>query len=91
MASLKEGDRVQVGKEVLVWQREGASRGKTSVRILFGGRKIAPTMYLMKLCLKMKRLKKMMLIPLNMLKIMTVKMRVKLTILLVIMIVLLWR
>ena len=39
--------------------------GKTSVRILFGERKT-------KLCLEMRRLKKMMLMPLNILKIVAV-------------------
>ena len=45
VASLKEGDRVQVGEEVLVWQREG---GKQKEEISEGtpwGRKIVQKMY----------------------------------------------
>ena len=50
MASLKEGDRVRVGREVLVWHRKG---GKHIREELLGGRKKALKIYLMKLCLKL--------------------------------------
>ena len=39
--------------------------GRTSVRILFGKRKIVQKIYLTKLCLEMRRLRKRMFVEIN--------------------------
>ena len=56
MASLKERDRVQGGREVLVWQREEGKQkediSEDTIFIFFGGGRVLK-MYLMKLCLKL--------------------------------------
>ena len=42
VATLKERDRVQVGKEVLVWQREGGKHGEDKSEKTLWGEKDSP-------------------------------------------------
>ena len=52
VASVKEGDRGQAGRELLVWHREGFKQKEEISEDNLWGEKDSPTMYLTKLHLK---------------------------------------